>query len=212
MEQNNIKTQRTNLKIYQETDLYTWIEAFLIKRKAQNLSSGTLKFYKNKLRVFFECCNGQLLPDITEINPNNLRRYLLYLEEINHNPGGIHAIYRSVKAFLRWHENEVEPENWHNPIKKIKSHKVPLEPLDPVDLQDISKMIDTCNRGSITGDRDKAILLCLLDTGARAQEFLDMNLEDINLFTGETLSGKEKAGNLEMCILALNLEKLYEIT
>jgi hypothetical protein len=73
---------------------------------------------------------------------------------MQHNPGGIHAIYRSVKAFLRWYENEVEPENWHNPIKKIKSPKIPIEPLEPADLQDISAMIATCRKGAymvITG-------------------------------------------------------------
>jgi integrase len=32
-----------------------------------------------------------------------------------------------------------------------------------------------------------AIILALMDTGARAQEFLDMNLEDVDLITGATL-------------------------
>ena len=47
MAQNNLQAQRT-IKVYlQETNLIDWIEAFLIDRKAQNLSRGTLKFYQN---------------------------------------------------------------------------------------------------------------------------------------------------------------------
>ena len=33
-------------------------------------------------------------------------------------------------------------------------------------------------------ERDKAIFYCLLDSGARAFEFLALNLQDVNLFTG----------------------------
>jgi integrase len=48
-------------------------------------------------------------------------------------------------------------------------------------------MIKACERGTFTGDRDAAILLCLLDTGARAGEFLVINLEDINQARGNIL-------------------------
>ena len=35
--------------------------------------------------------------------------FLLHLEETGHNPGGVHAAFRTIKVFLRWYENEVEP-------------------------------------------------------------------------------------------------------
>jgi hypothetical protein len=57
-------------------------------------------------------CEAQLISDITEVIPNFLRQFLLHLEETGHNPGGIHAVFRTIKAFLRWFENEVEPEGW----------------------------------------------------------------------------------------------------
>jgi integrase/recombinase XerD len=184
MEKNNTLTQRTNLKIYQETDLYTWIEAFLIDRKAQNLSSGTLKFYQNKLRVFMDFCDSQLISEVIELNPNNLRQFILYLRE-NHNPGGVHTIYRSIKAFLFWYENEVEPDNWKNPIRKIKAPKLPEKILNPASLEEIFVMVDTCKSNKFTNIRDKAILLFLLDTGLRAMEFINLNIEDVNFITGE---------------------------
>jgi len=43
-------------------------------------------------------------------------------------------------------------------------------------------MIESC-KGDLE-DRDKAIFYCLLDTGARASEFLTLNLHGVNLFTG----------------------------
>jgi len=55
-------------------------------------------------------------------------------------------------------------------------------------------MVKTCDRSTFTGDRDAAILLCLLDTGARATEFLNIDLEDLNQATGTILIRKGKGG------------------
>ena len=95
MPQNTKINQGTIIKFPQETHLLTWIEAFLVDRKAQGLSEGTLDFYNDKLGLFTDYCNSQLITQITEINPNLIRMYLLYLEEKGHNPGGVHAAYRS---------------------------------------------------------------------------------------------------------------------
>lgn len=69
----------------------------------------------------------------------------------------------------------------------MKAPKVPVEPLEPVSFDTVSKMVKVCPRNTFTGDRDAAILLCLLDTGARANEFLDINLDDVNQARGDIL-------------------------
>jgi site-specific recombinase XerD len=105
MSQSTPLSQRTILKYSQKTHLLPWIGAFLIDRKAQGLSQGTLKFYRIKLKLFTDYCEGQLITQITELDPNQIRWYLLYLEEKGHNPGGIHATYRSLRTFLYWWED-----------------------------------------------------------------------------------------------------------
>lgn len=178
--------QGTFSVLEQEADLYTWLEAFLIDRKAQNLSPGSIDFYRKKIRLFFTFCDDQIINSVLEINPRTIRKYLLYLEETGHNPGGIHSHYRAVRAFLNWFELEYEPEGWSNPIKKVKAPKVPLEPLEPVEIETIHKLIKTCDK-SFIGLRDAAILLALLDTGTRASEFISIDLDDMNIITGEIL-------------------------
>ena len=92
-----------------------------------------------------------------------------------------------IRAFFLWYEDEVEPQGWSNPIRKVKAPKVPLEPLEPVSFEIVAKMVNACPHNTFTGDRDAAILLCLLDTGARANEFLSVNLGDINQARGDIL-------------------------
>jgi integrase/recombinase XerC/integrase/recombinase XerD len=178
--------QWTITKFEQETHLLTWIEAFLIDRKAQGLSKGTLYFYQKKLNLFTDYCGAQVITQITEITPSFLRGYMLYLEDTGHNEGGRHACYRALKTFLYWWDDEVELGGWSNPICKVKPPKLPVTPIEPVPLDDIKAMVGTCDK-SFTGLRDKAILLALLDTGARAQEFLGVKLEVINQVSGEII-------------------------
>jgi len=168
------------------------VENFLLDRLSQNLSPGTIKFYKKKLRVFCAFCEGQLVQQVSQIDAALVRRFLLWLEEQGHNPGGRHAFYRTVKAFLRWWANETEPEGWRDPFSKIKGPKVPAALLDPAPIDSIRAMLKTCRGDGFTDRRDYALLLALLDTGARADEFIRIELSDIDGVSGAVIiqSGK----------------------
>lgn len=189
---NAIVNQRTITAFQTDSYLLTWIDAFLVDRRAQNMSRGTILFYEVKLKGFSDYCEGQAVKEITQIDAGLLRNYLLFLEAKGHNPGGIHAAYRTVKTFLRWWENEVEPEGWKNPITKVKAPKVGIEPLEPVDIDAVMAMIDACSKETFLGARDRAMMMFLLDTGVRASELIAIQLEEINPITGEILIRRGK--------------------
>jgi integrase/recombinase XerD len=182
-----IETQRTLQVSSVDDHLLNWLEAFLIDRKAAGIADGTLRFYRQKIKLFWDYCDAQAVKQIGQINPSFLRQFLLYLEESGHNAGGRHAAFRMIRAFFLWYEDEVEPQGWSNPIRKVKAPKVPVEPLEPVSFDTVTQMVKTCPHNTFTGDRDSAILLCLLDTGARANEFLSVNLDDVNQARGDIL-------------------------
>lgn len=155
----------------QEQRTHEVVKAFLIDRKAQNLTSGTIRFYKYKLKLFIDYCD--LLP--SQITPSIIREYLIYLSQ-NHNPGGVHDAYRALKTMFTWYENEVE--DFNNPFNKIKPPKNPSLPLEPVELNDVIKLL------SVSGIRDSCIFMILLDSGVRASELLSIDVSDVNLLTG----------------------------
>jgi len=182
-----IETQRT-LQVSNVDDyLLTWLEAFLIDSKAAGVAEGTLRFYRQKIKLFSDYCDALTVKQIGQITPSFLRQYLLYLEESGHNAGGRHAAFRLLRAFFLWYEDEVDPDGWSNPIRKVKAPKAPVEPLELVSFEIVAKMVKACPHNTFTGDRDAAVLVCLLDTGARASEFLSINLEDINQARGDIL-------------------------
>ncbi len=176
----NIDTQR----------MHDFINAFLLDRKARNLAPGTLHYYQEKLHHFESFCNKHP----SEITPSDLRLFLLHLQE-NHTSGGIHCIFRAVRAFLLWYEMEFEPPNWKNPLHKIKSPKQTLEPLNAVSLEDVAALL------KVSDIRDYCLLICLLDVGVRSNELLNMNRDDFDPLLGQILIRKSKNRKPRVCFL-----------
>lgn len=172
--------------------LETWLEAFLVDRKAQNLSNGTISFYRKKLLLLTEFCETQAISKVSQLTPDVLRRWLMWLATRGHNPGGIHACYRTLRTFARWYWQETDQAG-NPPTAKVKAPKVAIELLEPVELPQVDALLSACD-STFAGFRDRAIFLTLLDTGARANELLNLDLDDCNLATGESIIRRGKGG------------------
>lgn len=160
-----------------------WAEGFLRDCRVRDLSPYTITYYRQQLEHFCKFADSQNVVGVLDITPDLLRAYLLDLEKTGHNPGGRHAKYRAVRAFLLWWEREAEPESYSNPIAKVRPPKVTQDPIEGASIEDIRAMVRTCGNG-FTGLRDRAILLFLLDSGVRVSECLSLNLEDVDSIGG----------------------------
>ena len=162
-----------------------WAVEFIKAKRIEGVSIRTQGFYREQLAHFLRFCEGQYIRHIAQITPAIIRDFLYWYGE-SHNPGGVHAGYRVLKTFLRWYDQEAEPENWRNPISKVKAPKLAEEPLEPVELKTVQAMVSTCD-DSFLGKRNRFIFLMLLDTGLRARELLSLNLSDVNQITGAVM-------------------------
>lgn len=57
-------------KILWEDYLEIYVEGFIKDRKSQNLSKGTIEFYKKKLKAFLEYCKSQEVKLVSQITPS----------------------------------------------------------------------------------------------------------------------------------------------
>lgn len=166
------------------------INGFILERQSRGLSKRTIAYYAEKLDYFSRYLDELGVVNIEEVTPELIRQYLLYLSN-SHNPGGIHTIYRAIRALFNWWESENDG-GFHNPMRKVKAPKLVIEPLPGISIQSIIKMVDSCKTDLF--QRDIAVLLTLVDTGARASELLSLNLDDINFITG-AIQIKHAKGN-----------------
>ncbi len=65
----------------------------------------------------------------------------------------------------------------------------------------------TCERRTFAGDRDRAVLLCLLDTGCRASEFVGLDVQDINLANGAVIIRKDKGGKFRTAFVGASTRR-----
>ncbi len=167
------------LALLPDSDLLEEIKSFLIACRAKRLSPATTRRYTRELQAFRLWLAEQGIEQVQAITPAAIREYLLHLEEQGHNAGGQHLAYRCVKRFLRWYEREYDPRGWRNPITKVDAPQVPEQILEPINLDDLRRMLATCQGRDLVNDRDRAILLCLLDSGCRASEFVGLRVGDV---------------------------------
>jgi len=189
-------------------DIPRWIDAFILDRKVQGMAAGTIHFYTMKLKLFTRFLE-QFDRSFTmgEISPNMIRAFMVHLEETDHNPGGRNAAYRALRAFVYFWRDEVDPENWKNPFDKVSAPKISKAPLPPVEIDEIQALIEACTSRGRTSLRDEAIILSLADTGARAQELLDIDREDVDLVTGEIYIRDGKGGKPRFVFLGKKARK-----
>jgi site-specific recombinase XerD len=175
-------TKVTNQLIQQivEGTVRNFINGFLVERKSRGLSKWTLKYYSNELRYFSQYLDEVGLVTLEELNSDEIRHYLIGLSE-RRNQGGIHSAYRAIKAWLNWVWDEFEIEG-RNPISRVSIPSGKNQPLPGISITEVKMLIDSCTTKMTV--RDKALLMFLVDTGARRAEVVSLNIEDVDFIIG----------------------------
>lgn len=179
-----------------ETEIQNFIRSFLTDRKSQGVSPKTLRAYGQELTYLNNYLDWAGISNIGDISAQVVRSYIIHLEDRGRNPGGRHIAYRVIKTFSRWLEEETDGA-WMSPMKKIHAPKLAEKILEPVTIQVVDALVAATHGNQAA--RDRAIVYCLLDTGCRAEEFVSIDLRDVDTATGQVLVRKGK-GNKERAV------------
>ena len=170
------------LTLYDTQRLARDLAAFLLAGQAKNLSPRTLRSYRDELAAWRDWLETEQVASVEAISPDHIRRWLIALSAYR-NGGGMHASFRVIRAFLNWSWREYDIES-PNPIDKVDAPKRGDQLLEPLPIEDLRALLRTCETRTFTDLRDRALLMALLDTGARASEFLALNVGDVSLGDG----------------------------
>jgi site-specific recombinase XerD len=90
------------------------------------------------------------------------------------------ATYHKVlKLLYRWLEEEAELTA--NPMAKLSPPIVPEQPVPVIADDGLRRLLAACAGKGFAARRDTAIIMLLLDTGARRAELVDLHLADVDL-------------------------------
>ena len=91
------------------------------------------------------------------------------------------ATSREVRCFFNWLVDGRYLRD--NPFRGIKNVRLPQRIVEPFSPADIAQLMAACDSATALGLRDRAMVLCLLDTGLRCSELVQLTLDDLDLET-----------------------------
>lgn len=192
-----------------------WIRRFLMEYLVgeRNLARNTQQSYRDAVRllVVFVAANTHKKVDellIADIDADLLRAFLRHIEEKrkcsissrNQRLAAIHAL----AGFIA--ERCPEYLEWCAQLRTVKSKRSAPIPVCYLEKPEIDALLDAPNPATILGNRDRALLLFMYNSGARADEAAKLCVDDLNLHSGadSTLSSvclHGKGGKSRICPL-----------
>jgi len=173
------------------------IQRYELSNRAEGKSPKTVLWYTEMLRLFSSYLSANHAAcDLSSIDIETVRTYILYLKQKQRfdghpytsgqasllSPKTVQCHVRALKAFSSWLYSEGYTEE--NRLKNLKLPKAPITIIEPLTPEETKNIIDTINRQTLTGARNNAIFVALLDTGLRASEVANITLDNLNLTDG----------------------------
>jgi site-specific recombinase XerD len=171
-------------------ELHTAYQDFILSRHTVCRSKRTIIWYEETLSWVLEWMTHNGVSRPADFTARHVRAYIQYLQTRTHHGKPlsdqyIHNQARTIRTFFNFLYNEKYiPE----PIK-FQMPRIEDRRLLCLDADQVAQLLKACE--SI---RDRALLLTFIDTGARLQEVINMNWEDVNVSNGIVNIPRGKGG------------------
>jgi integrase/recombinase XerC len=144
--------------------------------RAQNRSERTVDNYLENARrveVFLEG-RGKRLEEATQADLEDFLGDILRRRSANTAA----TRYKVMRVLYRWLEEE---EELPNPMARMKPPIIPEQPVPIVPEDGLRRLLAACAGRGFDARRDTAIIMLLLDTGARRAELADLQIAHVDL-------------------------------
>ena len=200
------------------TELPQFGKEWLLDSEINRHTPATLanrRFFLEKLRWFLQHRGYQVC------GPREVRAFLAYVNNGHTegdgrwgNPhrnkevrsGTTLTFYGLLRTFFNWLLDQELIEE--SPLKKIKPPKAAADQVQPFSQEEVSALLAAAKKTKHP-QRDTAILLTLLDTGARATELCSLKLSDVDMQGRKcTVEGKGRKKRI-FCISPPTIKALF---
>lgn len=161
------------------TSLQRAVNAFLLDREAGRCSPATLRWYEAYLTPLVDWLRAHEVTHFRDITTPLLRAYVVDVQSRGLAPKGVHHHASAARAFCNFLVDEGLLAEADNPARRLKMPKLPKTVLPALDVGEVEVLLDHCDC-----DRDRAVILFLLDSGLRAAECAALDVGDVDLRTG----------------------------
>ena len=145
---------------------------FRLDGESRGFTAATLRFYAGRLGLFQEWCTAHGATMLDELTPALIRQYLAELQQRDLSSAYIHSHARAIKTLCRFCAREELIER--SCFDRVKMPRLAKKVLPALTADEVQALLDACSY-----ERDKAMLLFLLDSGVRATELCNLDVADV---------------------------------
>lgn len=157
-------------------------ELFALDCESRGFTKRTLQFYRDRLGLFLRFLVGRNVSTLDGLTHTVIRAYLANLQkrEPALSSAYIHSHARAIRAFCNFLVRE--ELLGVSPFAKVKMPRLEKKVLPALTAEEVHTILRACEY-----ERDKAIVLFLLDSGVRAAELCALNVGDMDDTGGVTV-------------------------
>jgi integrase/recombinase XerD len=161
----------------------------------RGLSAATVHCYVKQARKFLEQLPAPLDATLRQLDAGQVTSFMVgYCQ--GRNPESAKAMVTAVRALLRFlHAAGHVPVSLAGAVPAVAGWRLASLPRG-LDATVVSRLLASCDRGTITGRRDLAILTMLARLGLRGAEVAALELADVDWRGGE-VAIRGKGGRIE---------------
>lgn len=179
------------------SELAQAVDLYLQAVNATASSPRTASTYGEVLRQFVTFAHGEGVSDLQAVTPALVIRYLNRLKERQRSLYTVRKHFTTLQGFWTWALRQELTET--DIFRRLEKPKVPQQVKPALTLEQIGRILNACEGKDWLRLRDKALVLLLLDTGARAQEVHRLTVADVSK---ETLIIRGKRAKERMAFLS----------
>jgi integrase/recombinase XerD len=195
MSQKTDLQQKRAVASYALQDAYT---DFILSRQAMLCSPKTIRFYHFTAGRFVKYLEENGVVEPAELSSRYIRAYLSSLAAKDLSDSYINGHARAIKTLVRfWHKENYIPE-----VPSFQMPAIAKKRLHVLTASQVKKTISAC-----TNERDKAIILLLVDTGLRRAEICALDWGDVNISSGIIRVARGKGGKARSVVAGIKTRR-----
>ena len=160
-----------------KTTLEDAAELFILDGQAQRFTDSTIAFYRYRMRYLLRWCAAANLTHLHELTHIQIKRYIAQEIDRGMSSHYVHSTARAVRTFCNFCVRDGLLDV--SPFDKVKMPRTDNKKVPALTASEIRRILSACDNA-----RDRAVVLFLLDSGVRAQELCNLNIEDMDTDTG----------------------------
>jgi site-specific recombinase XerD len=154
------------------------LDGWRLSLEAGNKSPRTLQSYSETVEQLADFLAAKRMPQAVEnVKREHVEAWLKDLREAGRSEATIGLRFRSLRPFWNYLvDEEIIPVS---PMAKMHGPKVSIQPTPIPPLEDVKRLLATTAGKDYEARRDRAILLLMVDSGARLSEVANIKLADV---------------------------------